>query len=208
VAHKRLAALSLPSLLSRCRSTLVGYVADESLRGNLPFPRLVIFSVFVSDADSFTRAREAELLYVLKKLFTVRVWPGTLWAALSDDPTKFAVEQPGKLILNPLEKSDLAMNISFAVVDTSSHLVTPTELLADTVKRSPAAILFHLYHSLCEIASIPRRLPTTWTLRNGSHGHHGDNGIQTSFEDVVEVDARRLAKDCLQVLGQEMGVSR
>jgi hypothetical protein len=42
-SFKRLAALSLPSLLNRCRSTLVGYVADESLRGNLPFPRLVMF---------------------------------------------------------------------------------------------------------------------------------------------------------------------
>ncbi len=40
-SRKRLAALSLPSLLNRCRSVLVGYVADESLRGNIPFPRYV-----------------------------------------------------------------------------------------------------------------------------------------------------------------------
>jgi hypothetical protein len=36
---RRIAALSLPSLLTRCRSTLVGFVADGSLRGSLPFPR-------------------------------------------------------------------------------------------------------------------------------------------------------------------------
>jgi len=40
-SRRRLAALSLPSLLNRCRNTLVGYVADETLRGNLPFPRSV-----------------------------------------------------------------------------------------------------------------------------------------------------------------------
>lgn len=59
---------------------MVGYVADEALRGNLPFPR----------------AREDELLYVLRKLLELRLWPGSLWAALSEQPTTFAVEQPGK----------------------------------------------------------------------------------------------------------------
>jgi hypothetical protein len=31
--------LSMSSLLNRCRSAMVGYVADEALRRNLPFPR-------------------------------------------------------------------------------------------------------------------------------------------------------------------------
>jgi len=43
IYRRRLAALSLSSLLNRCRTTLVGYVADECLRGNLPFPRFVFF---------------------------------------------------------------------------------------------------------------------------------------------------------------------
>ncbi|KAF5350099.1 hypothetical protein D9756_009239 [Leucocoprinus leucothites] len=179
-ARKRLAALSLSSLLNRCQSTLVGYVADESLRGNLPFPR----------------AREDELLYVLRKLSDVRVWPGTSWAALSDDPTKYAVEQP-------------AVDIS--------RLTSPSELLADIVKRSPAAVLFHFYNPLCEIASIPRRTPAAWTFANGAgrpdHSHQkGDDRVHTSRhssgEDVLELDARVLARECLRVLGQEMGVSR
>lgn len=38
-ARRRLATLSMSSLLNRCRSAMVGYVADEALRGNLPFPR-------------------------------------------------------------------------------------------------------------------------------------------------------------------------
>lgn len=42
-SRKRVAALSLSSLLGRCRTTLAGYAADESLRGSIPFPRYVRF---------------------------------------------------------------------------------------------------------------------------------------------------------------------
>jgi len=38
-SRRRLATLSLPSLLNRCKATLLRFVADESLRGNIPFPR-------------------------------------------------------------------------------------------------------------------------------------------------------------------------
>lgn len=38
-ARRRVAALCLPSLLDRCKTAMVGYIADEALRGSLPFPR-------------------------------------------------------------------------------------------------------------------------------------------------------------------------
>jgi hypothetical protein len=38
-SRKRVAALCLPTLLDRCKTTMVSYIADESLRGNMPFPR-------------------------------------------------------------------------------------------------------------------------------------------------------------------------
>ena len=41
-SRQRVAALCLPSLLHRCGTTLLGYLADEVLRGNYPFPRYVI----------------------------------------------------------------------------------------------------------------------------------------------------------------------
>ncbi|KAJ3567774.1 hypothetical protein NP233_g6147 [Leucocoprinus birnbaumii] len=154
LSRKRLAALSLPSLLNRCRSTLVGYIADESLREY-----------------------------------------GKMSCSLSDDPTKYAVDQPA--------------------VDTSA-LTTPPELLSDTVKRSLAALIFHFYNPLCEIASIPRRTPTSWVLTNGSrkpdqHHHISDVRVQKNHaedgDDVVEQDAGAVARECLRVLGQEMGVS-
>jgi hypothetical protein len=38
-SRRRVAALCLPALIGRCRTTLAGYVADEKIRGSLPFPR-------------------------------------------------------------------------------------------------------------------------------------------------------------------------
>lgn len=90
--------------------------------------------------------------------------------------------------------------------------------MADTVKRSPAAILFHFYTALSEVASIPRRTPSTRTLVNGTHKPDLNQSKRDSKskmkhsqnieEDVLELDARTLARDCLKVLGHEMGVAQ
>ncbi|KAJ7449990.1 hypothetical protein B0H11DRAFT_323334 [Mycena galericulata] len=161
-SRRRLAALSLPSLMTRCRTVMVGYVADEALRGNLPFPR----------------AREDELLYVLRKLLELRLWPGSLWAALSEQPTAFAVEQPA--------------------IDAT---LSPSLLIADAVKRSSVAHLFHFYPVLCEIASIPRKTPSSWVLSRAA-----DKASSPERDEVTELDARVLARDCLKEVGREMGM--
>ncbi|TFK71822.1 hypothetical protein BDN72DRAFT_409999 [Pluteus cervinus] len=169
-SRKRLAALNLTSLLNRCRSTLVSYVADESMRGNLPFPRV----------------REEELIYVLRKLLDLRLSHGTFLASMSDNPSKVALEQPP--------------------INTTSAL---SILISEAIKRSPLAHLFHFYPILCEIVSIPRKLPTTRTRVGGSNtvfASSQPNG-NLPHPSVVELDARLLAKSCLQLLGKEMGVS-
>lgn len=128
-SRRRLGALSLPSLLDRCKRTMTSFVADGALRGGLPF----------------SRVREEELVYVLRKLLELRLYTGSLWASLSDDPGRHCVTQPE--------------------IDTSqSHAA----LLADVAKRSPKAHLFHLYPVFCEIASAPRALPSTWASPGGS----------------------------------------
>lgn len=167
-SRKRLAALSIPSLLNRCRATLVGYVADEALRGNLPFPR----------------AREDELLYVLRKMLELKLWSGSLWAALSEDPSKNSVDQPA--------------------LDVSS---TPSLLIADAVKRSAVAHLFHFYGVLCEIASIPRKTPSTWAISPMAAGISPLNGHTENINGAVQLDARDLSRQCLKEVGKEMGVS-
>ncbi|KAF8900899.1 hypothetical protein CPB84DRAFT_1778648 [Gymnopilus junonius] len=157
------------------------------MRGNMPFPR----------------AREEELLYVLRKILDLRLWPGSLWAALSEDPSKYCVNQPtiGKDIPIP-EK--------------------PQELVADSVKRSTVAHLFHFYPVLCEISSIPRRSPSdiqgsgdlaslhakdakALVEVNGKVAHDKENGKES---DLAHLDARKLAQECLKAVGKELGVSR
>ncbi|KAI9435094.1 hypothetical protein H4582DRAFT_1817945 [Lactarius indigo] len=170
--RRRIAALSLPALIGRCRTTLAGYVADERLRGNLPFPRV----------------REEELLYVLHKLLELRLWPGSLWAALSASPSKYASEQPP--------------------VDTS---LPASELIADSVKRSSRAHVFHFYALLCEIVSIPRKATSAWVtadrLAGGVHPDH-PLGRVAGHGHLVSLDARELARECLREVGRELGVPR
>lgn len=165
-SRRRVAALSLPALLSRCRMTLVSYIADEALRGNMPFPRV----------------REEELIYVLRKLLEMKLWPGVLWAAFSDAPSKYCVEQPPV----PADAS-------------------PSELISDSIKRSSKAHLFHFYDVLCEIAAIPRKTPTAWVTTSKSGGA---DGVESEKEAVREFDARGLARECLREIGKEMGVGR
>ncbi|KAG1719544.1 uncharacterized protein EDB91DRAFT_1240566 [Suillus paluster] len=155
---------------------MTSYVADESLRGNMPFPR----------------AREDELLYVLRKLLELQLWPGTLWAALSESPSKFSNSQPA--------------------VDVT---LSPSMLIADVVRRSPVAHLFYFYSVLCEIASIPRKTPSAWVITNSSppetdqerrgHSVQPRIGALEKGGDAMEVNARTLAREALKVLGKEMG---
>ncbi|KAG1789692.1 uncharacterized protein HD556DRAFT_1433599 [Suillus plorans] len=155
-SRKRVAALCLPTLLDRCKTTMVSYVADEALRGNMPFPR----------------AREDELLYVLRKVLDLWLWSGTLWAALSESPSKFSDSQP-------------------------------------------VAHIFYFYSVLCEIASIPRKMPSTWVIMNSSLSETNQErrgnvlrhhiGALEEGGDAMEIDARTLARKALQILGKEMG---
>ncbi|KAG1769044.1 hypothetical protein EV702DRAFT_707206 [Suillus placidus] len=175
-SRKRVAALCLPTLLDRCKTTMVSYVADEALRGNMPFPR----------------TREDELLYVLRKVLDLQLWSGTLWAALSESPSKFSDSQPA--------------------VDVS---LSPSALIADVVKRSPVAHIFYFYSVLCEIASIPRKTPSAWVVsspppletnqeRRGKFLQPHISALEEG-DNAMEVDARTLARKALQVLGKEMG---
>ncbi|KAJ3718582.1 hypothetical protein DFJ43DRAFT_1159494 [Lentinula guzmanii] len=187
-ARKRLAALSLPALLKRCQTTMARYVADEALRGNLPLPR----------------AREDELLYVLRKLQELRLWSGSLWAALSDNPTKYSLEQP------PLTSLTTDAELATPVSSLSSKA-----LISDAVRRSTVGHLFHFYTLLCEIASVPRRTPEAWVhirpLSTGSVSQHSEerdlNGHGHINSHLEHLDARMLAKECLKIVGNEMGVS-
>ena len=102
-----------------------------------------------------------------------------------------------------------------AAIDSS---LEPAKLIADAVKRSSRAHLFHFYPVLCEIVSIPRRSPSAWlppdalSLPNSAlspRGTAASGGEASSDADhgrPVELDARSLVKECLREVGKEMGV--
>jgi hypothetical protein len=104
----------------------------------------------------------------------------------------------------------------FAPAAAELGLSTPSKLISDSVKRSSVAHLFHFYTSLCEIASIPGRTPTAWVSKSSTSLSAADRkqGLETKMtadeysHDVSEIDARKLARDCLKAVGKEMGVSQ
>jgi len=170
--RRRVAALSLRTLLNRCNKTLVDYLADQSIRGSYPLSRI----------------REEELVHVLRKLLTLRLWSGTLWAAFSDTPSQYASEQPGF---------------------TSS--LSPAQVLAEAGKRSWIAHLFHFYDPLCQIVAIPQKLPSAWVgldvLKPGriTSLEYSESATVSDHKDTQheELDARRLATACLEEIGKE-----
>ena len=85
-------------------------------------------------------------------------------------------------------------------------LSSPSDLIADSVKRSTIAHLFHFYSVLSDIASTPGRTPTIWMSKSTAYSTGApDQGA--GQEDILEVDARTLARGCLKAIGGEMGVS-
>lgn len=111
---------------------------------------------------------------------------------------------------------------SYALAIDSS--LPPAELIADAVKRSSVAHLFQFYHILCNIASIPRKTPTAWVMaeapsplspssspRHSEDGHSpkrhlGQIGSSATNGKALELDARALARECLKLVGKEMGM--
>ena len=116
--------------------------------------------------------------------------------------------------------------------------LSPSELIADAVKRSSRAHIFHFYSLLCEIASVPRKSPNAWIAADrlaisgapaagkereraaGGQTNHSSRPTQASSTastssgagsnagHVVSFDARVLARECLKEVGRELGVPR
>lgn len=51
-----------------------------------------------TNLESPGRVREEEVLYVLRRLLSHELWPGSLWAAFSESPSKYAMDQPRTLV--------------------------------------------------------------------------------------------------------------
>jgi hypothetical protein len=101
---------------------MIRYVADEALRGNLPFPRyaylLAAMLVYMlCSRQKNCRAREDELLYILRKLSELKLWPGTLWAATSNAPSTHSLQQPREYLSSIM----LTQQLFFELMCPYSH---------------------------------------------------------------------------------------
>ena len=156
----------------------------------------------------FHSAREEELLYVLRKLLGLRLWSGSLWAAFSEAPSRYCLDLPGNV--RRTAPHDTTIDL-FTVIDQT--LGAPS-LIADAIKRSTKAHLFHFYPILCEIVAIPRKTPTAWVMESPkTKVKHGPSktvvaAADTNEGEAVALDARALVKECLQEIGREMGVGQ
>ncbi len=205
-ARRRIAALSIPSLLERCRMTLVGYVADESLRGNLPFPRSVacvfVPRISLTHMEPKGTRRRAALCPQEAPCAQAMAWN------VVGCVVRFAVE----ICLRTtwfVPSFLLMLEISLIIDPAIDQTLTPSALISDAVKRSTKAHLFHFYPILCEIVAIPRKPPTAWIMTGGhrmSAESRNTSGEDASDGHAVELDARTLVKDCLKEVGRELGV--
>ncbi|WVQ85868.1 hypothetical protein IAT38_008036 [Cryptococcus sp. DSM 104549] len=170
--EQRVTGLVLPAVLKRFSEAMRRFLEDKKLRGNLPFGR----------------AREDEVLYILRHLATMKVWPSSVDA---DD--------------------------------------TGRNLLASVYKVSPRSHLLQFYPILLEFSFIQSHMPSMWIFPSEQaqlFGHHeqpadgedfgetrqkGENGREEGLdagngEYLVEVNARELARRCLELIGSELGL--
>ncbi|KAK4688854.1 hypothetical protein P7C73_g1265, partial [Tremellales sp. Uapishka_1] len=128
----------------------------------------------------FGRVREEELLYILRHLATMRVWGGSMTATI----------QESNALSTPLQDS------------TRSHL-----------------LLF--YSLLLQISFLRTTLPTMWIFPSEYSVLFGqplpEVENRDSFDeinidagdggDLLEINARDIARRCLELIGEEMGLS-
>ena len=183
----RLARLAVGSLLKRFETPLKQFLADAKLRGQMPFPRLAFLVLSVTVLTR--RVREDEMIYILRHLISLRLTPGTA------------------------PKPASASSLASAILGESSR-----------------AHLFHLYPLLLELSFVQAPLPSIWVFpseyaqllavpgsaETGARGLvNGDRQVDEDADgydagdgaDLIKVDARDLARRCLELVGEEMGLS-
>lgn len=139
-----------------------------------------------ANLEPLGRVREEEVLYVLRRLLSHELWPGSLWAAFSDSPSRYAMDQPRMSPISCCSTAKLT-HLSLLAVDTT---LAPSLLIADAARRSRHAHLHRLFHALVAIAGMNSAERIVG---------EGDNG--------ETVSARELAKWCLMVVGKEIGAA-
>lgn len=122
--------------------------------------------------------------------------------------------------------SDVTDSVPVIALDPK---MTPSQLIPVAIQRSPVAHLFHFYPLLCEIAALPTTPPSAWVVPSIGNVHETvtvqeqPTGTTEPVSDdselkrpsigvtlggkveAIEVNSRQLSRDCLIVIGRELG---
>ncbi|WVQ95482.1 hypothetical protein IAU59_002579 [Kwoniella sp. CBS 9459] len=176
--QKRVAGLTIAALLKRYQTALERFLEDQKLRGHLPFGR----------------TREEEILFVLRHLVTMHVWEGGVQDLESVSPTLSVIYDTSSR-WHLFYFYPLLLQFSFIASPTPSMWIFPSEHSELFGLSAPS--------SLSPSSSTPG-LSTVqpFNEEENEEVNAGDGG------DLIEVTAKDLARRCLELIGEEMGMRR
>ncbi|KAK8850458.1 hypothetical protein IAR55_004376 [Kwoniella newhampshirensis] len=158
--EKRVAGLVIPSLMKRFSDALERFLEDKRLSGHLPLGR----------------AREEEVLYILRHLATMKVWEGSM------NSTK-----PGSETLATVYKTSARSHLFYFYPILLEFSFIQNQMPSMWIFPSEQAKLFDL--------------PDREDFPDGEEQlNAGDGG------NLIEVTAKELARRSLELIGVEMGL--
>ena len=197
------ASIILPALLDRVGGTLTQYLNDAALRGQRPLGQYVDH-IAISRVKLMTnRVREDELLYILRNLVTLRMIPGTMkQSEYSESSTKPTFRLSPRAHL--FQFYTILLRLSFLRSPLPSMWMFPSEhaQLFDSKEQSEGS---ERYFEVAE-PSMAHSAVVNGTVDENVRAaapelDAGDGG------ELIEVGARDMAKRCLELIGEELGMS-
>ncbi|WVQ70582.1 hypothetical protein IAR50_000101 [Cryptococcus sp. DSM 104548] len=163
---RRIAKLALPSLLTRFDASIHRFLEDRDIRGNLPLGR----------------AREDELLYVLRHLAITKVWEGSV-----------------------VDSAQASSKIALIYKDSPrAHLLrfyAPLLKLSSNVDNTPSLWLLPSEHARLFEYDVRKEIGADEIVENADGNDSVGDG-----EGLIEVTARDMARRSLELIGQELGL--
>ncbi|RXK40656.1 hypothetical protein M231_02113 [Tremella mesenterica] len=182
---KRVARLSIPALIGRFESSLRQFLDDSKIRGQMPFPRV----------------REDELMYILRHLVTLRIWEDTI-SSFSHVSVTLQTAYSTSSRAHLFHFYPLLLELCFFIVPLPSMWIFPSEhaqLMSLTPESSTSRRPSH--ESRVEPDGSGYDGGETQLSQSRSEVIDAGNG-----EDLVEINARDIARRCLELVGEEMGL--
>ncbi|WVF67919.1 hypothetical protein IAT40_002681 [Kwoniella sp. CBS 6097] len=176
--ERRVAGLAIGALLKRYKVALESFLDDKKLRGHLPFGR----------------TREDEILFIMRHVATMKVWEGG-----SEDL------KTGSETLSAIYNASTRWHLFYfyPLLLEFSFIPSPT----------PSMWIFPSEHA--ELFGLPAPVPTLSLSLSASTSHAAAGELSEGEQvdagdggDLIEVNAKDLARRCLELIGEEMGMRR